>query len=58
MYGFLLQKFSDSVLLEKLKSITEEIVEDNWWGDTYWGKCKGVGENKLGRMLTKIKKKE
>lgn len=28
-----------------------ELVEGNWWGDTYWGKCNGRGENYLGRIL-------
>src|SRR5687768_301060 len=22
-----------------------ELVEGNWWGDTYWGVCNGKGEN-------------
>jgi len=28
-----------------------DIVEINTWGDTYWGVCRGVGENNLGRIL-------
>src|SRR5699024_6907592 len=27
------------------------IIEDNWWNDTYWGVCKGIGKNKLGMIL-------
>ena len=27
------------------------LEETNWWRDTYWGVCKGTGENKLGRLL-------
>jgi predicted NAD-dependent protein-ADP-ribosyltransferase YbiA (DUF1768 family) len=27
------------------------IVEGNTWGDTFWGVCRGVGENHLGRLL-------
>jgi len=34
----------------------EEIVEGNTWGDTYWGVCNGVGENKLGELLMIIRK--
>ena len=28
-----------------------ELVEGNWWNDTYWGVCNGIGENYLGRIL-------
>ena len=49
------QKFSDPVLRRKLMAVTEPIVEDNWWHDTYWGVCRGVGENKLGQILSKIR---
>lgn len=28
-----------------------ELVEDNTWGDTYWGRCNGVGQNHLGKIL-------
>jgi ribA/ribD-fused uncharacterized protein len=34
----------------------EELVEGNAWGDTFWGVCKGVGENHLGKILMKIRK--
>ncbi len=27
------------------------LVEGNWWNDTYWGVCKGIGENMLGKIL-------
>lgn len=33
----------------------QELIEGNWWGDTYWGVCKGVGENHLGKLLMKIR---
>lgn len=33
----------------------EELVEGNWWGDTYWGVCRGVGENHLGKSLMAIR---
>lgn len=29
----------------------EELIEGNYWGDTYWGVCNGVGQNKLGKLL-------
>ncbi len=28
-----------------------ELVEGNTWGDRFWGVCKGVGENWLGKIL-------
>src|SRR4051812_21703256 len=28
-----------------------ELVESNWWGDTYWGVCNGKGQNRLGHLL-------
>ena len=33
----------------------EELIEGNWWGDTYWGICNGIGENHLGKLLMKIR---
>lgn len=32
-----------------------ELIEGNWWGDTYWGVCKGVGENHLGKILMDVR---
>ena len=32
-----------------------EIVEGNWWNDTYWGVCEGKGQNKLGNILMKVR---
>jgi ribA/ribD-fused uncharacterized protein len=34
----------------------EELVEGNAWGDTFWGVCRGVGQNHLGKILMKIRK--
>jgi len=33
----------------------DELVEGNWWGDTFWGVCKGKGENHLGKLLMEIR---
>ena len=33
----------------------EELIEGNWWGDTFWGVCNGQGENHLGKLLMKIR---
>jgi len=32
-----------------------ELIEGNFWNDTYWGVCRGRGENHLGRLLMKIR---
>lgn len=34
----------------------EELIEHNWWGDTYWGVCRGRGANVLGRLLMERRK--
>lgn len=39
----------------KLLNVSGTICEDNTWHDTYWGKCNGVGENHLGKILMKIR---
>jgi ribA/ribD-fused uncharacterized protein len=31
------------------------LEETNYWKDTYWGKCDGIGHNNLGEMLMKIR---
>jgi ribA/ribD-fused uncharacterized protein len=31
------------------------LEETNHWGDTYWGVCNGVGQNKLGIILMSIR---
>lgn len=41
-------------LLKKLLEINEEIVEDNTWKDTFWGRYNGYGENHLGKILMNI----
>lgn len=32
-----------------------ELIEGNTWGDTYWGVCRGVGKNMLGRLLMTVR---
>jgi ribA/ribD-fused uncharacterized protein len=33
-----------------------DIVEDNHWNDTFWGKCNGIGQNHLGQLLMLVRK--
>ena len=43
-------------LRSKLKATGNiELVEDNTWNDTFWGKCNGVGENNLGKILMDLR---
>jgi hypothetical protein len=55
MEGLLRQKFADPKLRARLVVIEGEIVEQNTWGDTWWGVCRGRGENHLGRLLMRIR---
>lgn len=34
----------------------QHLEEANWWGDTFWGTCKGVGDNWLGRCLMEVRR--
>ena len=51
------QKFRNNPdLMELICSIPDEdIVEENSWGDTFWGVCNGVGTDWLGYILRNIK---
>lgn len=51
-------KFGDANprLRDKLLATGDmELIEHNQWGDTYWGVCKGVGKNHLGRLLMEVR---
>lgn len=56
--GALLRKKFLVPELQKLLLETgeEELVEVNFWNDTFWGKCRGVGQNHLGQLLMLIRK--
>lgn len=58
MHNLVNQKFSlNPELKEKLLSTGDlDLVEGNSWGDTFWGVCKGKGENHLGKILMKVRK--
>lgn len=57
MYQLVKYKFTHSSKLKWMlkKTGTEELVEGNNWNDTYWGKCNGHGQNKLGIILMKVR---
>ena len=50
------RKFQNTELSEKLLATGDaELIEGNTWGDRYWGVCNGIGQNKLGKILMKIR---
>lgn len=57
MYKIIKNKFTQNPTLTKLLVDTNDkvIIEGNTWGDTYWGMCKGKGENHLGKILMKVR---
>lgn len=57
MYKMVRQKFRQHADLTELLLSTgdAELVEGNWWGDTYWGVCKGKGKNMLGKTLMAVR---
>lgn len=57
MYNLVRQKFTkDEVLRAALLSTGDCYIEEtNHWGDTYWGKCNGVGFNTLGHILMRVR---
>lgn len=53
------KKFKNPKLAEKLLSTgNADLFEGNWWGDKFWGVDidTGIGENKLGKILMKIRR--
>jgi ribA/ribD-fused uncharacterized protein len=50
------QKYSKEYYRSKLLQTGDaEIVEGNTWGDTFWGKYKGEGENNLGKIIMEVR---
>lgn len=50
------QKFWNPEYAAKLLSTgNHELIEGNTWNDTFWGVCKGVGENNLGKILMAVR---
>lgn len=44
------------ILMDRLcKTGNLPLVEENTWGDRFWGVCGGVGENYLGRVLMSVR---
>lgn len=58
MYDIVKDKFTrNKDLKEKLLATGDKYLEEgNWWNDTYWGVCDGIGQNKLGTILMQVRK--
>ena len=57
MYDICFKKFSQSEELKKklLDTGDQELIEGNYWNDTFWGVCEGKGQNHLGKILMQIR---
>jgi hypothetical protein len=56
MLGLLRRKFTQLDLRRQLLATGDaELIEDNDWGDHFWGVCMGVGENHLGKLLMQVR---
>lgn len=57
MEGIVRNKFTQNPDLgRKLVETGDAYLEEgNWWGDKIWGVCDGVGENRLGKILMKVR---
>jgi ribA/ribD-fused uncharacterized protein len=50
------KKFANKVLRAELLATGDaELVEGNYWNDTFWGVCRGRGENNLGKLLMQVR---
>ena len=51
-------KFQDVFMQTCLMETDDhELIEGNWWNDTFWGVYKGKGENNLGKLLMEIRQR-
>lgn len=57
MYEVVFEKFlQNSKIRERLIATGEAmLVEGNTWNDRYWGVCNGIGQNKLGKILMRVR---
>ena len=57
MYEIVSAKFTQNKNLAKLLIDTGNayLEEGNWWHDTTWVVCNGVGQNKLGKILMRVR---
>jgi ribA/ribD-fused uncharacterized protein len=52
MRDFIKKKFENPFLRHSLLSTgSSELIYGNTWNDKFWGVCKGIGQNWLGKIL-------
>lgn len=57
MLDLLRQKFAIPELGKLLLQTGDaELIEGNTWGDVFWGVCRGIGKNHLGKTLMRVRK--
>ena len=56
MLDILRIKFKNEVMKTNLLETGRyQLVEGNWWNDTFWGVYKGEGKNHLGKLLMQVR---
>ena len=57
MYDLVSQKFKNHYDVQTwlLRTGNANIIEGNYWKDTFWGVCGGVGENHLGKIIMRVR---
>lgn len=56
MLYLLRQKFGRQPLRHQLLATgNRQLVEGNYWNDTFWGVCQGRGDNNLGKLLMQVR---
>lgn len=57
MQELVFKKFVDHEILRDrlVQTGDSKLIEGNWWGDTFWGQCRGLGENNLGIILMRVR---
>ena len=57
MYQCVKDKFTRNQDLKQklIDTGNEELIEGNTWNDTYWGVCRGRGNNMLGKILMRVR---
>jgi len=59
MYAIIFDKFTRNPMLadKLLQTRRAQLIEGNTWGDTYWGVCRGEGQNLFGKILMSVRRR-
>lgn len=57
MFNIVLDKFTRNEEIRKKLLETEDkiLIEENNWGDKFWGQVEGIGQNQLGKILMTVR---